>query len=315
MVITTLIFINRLFDRSAVDSRNVLATTRVLSFREATMFRSVVVLLAVIAVNAACSSDPVTPAPTPPATPAVTGVAISGFDAIRTGFFSNYTATATLSNGTTQDVTATATWTSSNLNVGSVAAGRLDGNAHGSVVITASYQSISTTKTVSVVQNFGGQWSGTYVLNVCDNSGSAAQAGWCQGRGVGSLYPFTLILTQGGNSQTEMSGTFGLGSLSGNVSGNVTGDGRLVIGGSYGVNVLATTARVEIGGFEARATSGDSLTGGWAMNLTIIGFAGNAYEQHLIRNANHLSAQALPRPVTATYTFRTFGELFEHLAR
>ncbi len=61
-------------------------------------------------------------------------------------------ATETFSDGSTKDVTSTATWTSSNPGVGTVSpAGVLSGNATGSVTATATIDGISGQTTVSVL--------------------------------------------------------------------------------------------------------------------------------------------------------------------
>ena len=62
------------------------------------------------------------------------------------------TATETFSDGSTKDVTSTATWTSSNPSVGTVSpAGVLSGTATGSTTVTATIDGISGQTTVSVV--------------------------------------------------------------------------------------------------------------------------------------------------------------------
>ena len=65
--------------------------------------------------------SPTTPTPPAPATPTVTAMAVSG-TAPAVGLTAQYTATATLSNGTTQNVTAQATWQSSTRPVATVLA-------------------------------------------------------------------------------------------------------------------------------------------------------------------------------------------------
>ena len=89
----------------------------------------VTVTVVLAALTAACGGSGSSPSPAAAATPTVTNLTIAGNDAIRTTFFATYEATATLSNGTTQVVTATAQWTSSNPPVASVdgtTAGRLN---------------------------------------------------------------------------------------------------------------------------------------------------------------------------------------------
>jgi hypothetical protein len=250
-------------------------------------------LIAAVAVSAslvACGSDSDNNgAPTPTTT--TTGLSITGQDAIRTGFFANYTATATLSNGTTQTVTPS--WTSSNPGIASVdTAGRVNGNAHGSVNLSASYQGLTASKNVNVVQNYGGTWTGTYRMNKCDQAGVFSQVRWCQELGgVGATLPFSLGLSQSGNNRDVIDGILALGSIAGNVSGSVSGDGRLVIGGTYSVTDEGITFNITIGGWDTRASPGDSMTGGWAQSLTATGAPGNAYQENQIVAVNHTSQQ------------------------
>ncbi len=271
------------------------------------------VLLGAAAVISGCGGDD-TPAAPSTATPTVNSFTISGNDAIRTGFFANYTATAQLSNGTTQSVTPT--WSSSNPSVGAVdSAGRLDGVAHGSINLAASYQGRSANKTVNVVHNYGGNWSGTYVIRACDQSGVFASIRWCQDLGsVGAVLPFSLALTQSGNGANEISGTVSHGGFAANTSGNVTGDGRLVIGGASNVTTEGVTFTIAVGGWDTRPAAGDSMSGGWAVNLSAIGTPGNAYQENQIVAVNHTSQQASISAAPDRYVL-SLGELFERLRR
>jgi len=96
---------------------------------------------------AGCNSDKSTPS-TP--TPTVSGVAVAG-TAPNVGLTSQFTATATLSSGTTQNVTSQATWQSSNPAIATVnAAGLVTGVAPGDVDITATYQSVAGRSRVTI---------------------------------------------------------------------------------------------------------------------------------------------------------------------
>ena len=82
---------------------------------------------------------------------AVTGLAITGPDAVLTGLSTSYTLTATSADGTTRTVTPA--WTSSNPAVASVgAAGLLGGRSHGSTTLTATYDGRSVFQTRSSSQ-------------------------------------------------------------------------------------------------------------------------------------------------------------------
>lgn len=99
----------------------------------------------------ACSSKSSTPTtPTAPAT--VTAVAVTG-SAPLVGLTSQLTATATLSNNTTQNVTSQASWQSSNTGIATVSsAGVVTGVAPGDVDITATYQSTAGRQRLTIAR-------------------------------------------------------------------------------------------------------------------------------------------------------------------
>jgi len=104
---------------------------------------SIVVGAVVLAAAAvACGS------PTAPAT--VKSVVVTG-SAPAVGSSSQFTATATMSNGTTLDVTSSSTWSSSDSTVATVSTtGTVTGVAEGSASIQATYLSVSGTDVVVV---------------------------------------------------------------------------------------------------------------------------------------------------------------------
>jgi Big-like domain-containing protein len=100
----------------------------------------VIVVAAMFAVACGSSTSPST----------VSSVAVTGA-VPAVGGTSQMVATATLSGGTTQDVTTQATWQSSNTAVATVnASGLATGIAAGSVQITATYQSVSGIDNVTI---------------------------------------------------------------------------------------------------------------------------------------------------------------------
>jgi len=116
------------------------------------------IALALAAGAAGCSGDststPTTPTPpvTTPATPAVTSVAVSGpamFTAA--GSTAQFTAVATLSNGTTEDRSASAVWTSQNTSVATVtSAGVVTALGDGDTGIVASIGAVQGRRDVAV---------------------------------------------------------------------------------------------------------------------------------------------------------------------
>jgi hypothetical protein len=214
--------------------------------------------------------------PSVPATPTLSSLSIGGEPAIRTGTSGDYTATATLSNGTSQVVTAT--WTSGDSAVATVdASGRVTGVTHGTVILTASYQGMTASRSIGVVNNYAGSWSGAVELRSCDQSGAFAASEWCESFGVGTRRPVGLVLTQTGSDRSQVSGTISLGSIGGAVSGSVTSEGHLNIGGTFGVTLEGLTINFTVGGWDTSLGSPNEMTGHWALNQTAPGYAGNAY--------------------------------------
>jgi hypothetical protein len=249
---------------------------------------SVIVLIVLIALTAGCGGSDSSPTAPTPAAPTVTGLTVSGLDAIRTGFFFTFTAQATMSDGSSQTVTPA--WSSSNPEIATVASnGDVSALVNGTSTITATYQGRTGSKAVRAVSNFGGTWSGTYRITKCDQA--AAFAGWCSGiGGVGAVLPLALSLSQGGTARDQISGTISLGSISGNVSGNVTGDGRLNIGGTFTNAISGTVFVVTIGGWDTRLSGASGMSGGWAQSIRANGFSGSAYQENTLVSMNHTSA-------------------------
>ena len=96
-------------------------------------------------------STPTTPAPS---TPIVSSVTVTGPSSpARMGDSAQFTATAVMSNGTTQAVTSQATWQSSNTSVATVSnGGMVAAVGVGGSDIRATYQSVSGSASITVVQ-------------------------------------------------------------------------------------------------------------------------------------------------------------------
>ena len=162
-------------------------------------------------------SPPSTAAPsavvTTPSAPTVVSVAVSG-SAPLAGASTQFSATATLSDGTTQSVTNAASWSSSNSSVASVSAiGAVTGVAAGDADITATYQTISGKARVTVVRPTPGTFtiSGTLrdgtsggilpnvLVQVTDNTGTtrAARSDASAGYAISGVSsgPVTLTVT------------------------------------------------------------------------------------------------------------------------
>lgn len=113
-----------------------------------------VALLLVLGVSARCGGSPSNP--TPPTTttssvPSVTSVGVSGGGQPTPGQTAQFTATANLSDGTTQNVTQQAMWESSNPAVATVSSsGLVSFVAAGDVDIRATYRSVTGSTRITV---------------------------------------------------------------------------------------------------------------------------------------------------------------------
>lgn len=108
------------------------------------------VIAAIVLTSAACSSNSSSSTPTSPSGGTVSQVAVTG-NAPNVGLTAQFTATATLSSGATQNVTSQATWQSSNTAIATVNnAGVVTGVAAGDVDITATYQSVAGRSRVTI---------------------------------------------------------------------------------------------------------------------------------------------------------------------
>lgn len=100
-------------------------------------------LIGLAASSFACSKSATSPT-------TVGSVAVTG-TAPALGATAQFTAMATMSDGTTQDVTSQATWTSSNAGDATVSStGLVTGVAAGSVAIQATYLSITGTDQIAI---------------------------------------------------------------------------------------------------------------------------------------------------------------------
>jgi hypothetical protein len=110
--------------------------------------------------------------------------------------------------------------------------------------------------------NAAGNWSGRYVVERCDGTGSVQDLFCSANRGlypVGTSLPIDLALTQNGSS---VSGTAHFGQVSGPVSGAVSSGGTLTLQGtaaSAGLTITITNWNTPI--------NGNSITGGIGFNV------------------------------------------------
>jgi Abnormal spindle-like microcephaly-assoc'd, ASPM-SPD-2-Hydin/CARDB len=173
----------------------------------------------------------------------------------------------------------TASWTS-----GTIAAGASQdvsvrfqpttaGSYSGTVTVNGDQTSGSNTIAISgnaSAPTFQGTWSGRYVVERCDGTGSV-QDYFCSARGSypsGTDLPVSMTLTQNG---TSISGTLSLGQVTGVVTGIVAGGSTLVLQGTVRSGQTSAT----LSGWSTTA-SGSSMAGNFSYDAAFTGIPGVA---------------------------------------
>jgi hypothetical protein len=156
-------------------------------------------LVVTLAVSWSCSSSSSSTTSPSPAT--VSSVAVSGIASLSNiGQTVQLTATATFSDGTTQNVTATATWQSSNSSVATVSSGGLvTAVTSGTVTMTATFQGKAGTATVPI--SITSSSRNTMSATIDGTSWVAITVSAAKG-GVTSSLPSGVLSVGGANSFT-----------------------------------------------------------------------------------------------------------------
>lgn len=118
---------------------------------------------------------------------------------------------------------------------------------------------------------FSGRWSGTYIIDRCDGTGSVQDLLCGASRGAfptGTSLPMTLDLTQNG---ATVSGTLSLGQITGVVNGAVRSSGLLTLSGI----ARSGTATATLTYWDTRA-SGGVMDGFFTFNATYANIPGIA---------------------------------------
>jgi hypothetical protein len=240
--------------------------------------------LALVILAMACGSKN----PSTPTGPTVTGLAITGPDAVLTGVSTGYNVTARLADGTSRAVTPT--WSSSNPEVATVdSAGELEGRTHGSTTLTAASEGQTVSKTVHVVNNYGGTWEGRFTVKGCD----ATPPGVCAAQEVDFFdFDITLQISQTGTDQSDINAMLKLPSFfegRANVRGRVSADGRLNLTGTSDLtdDRGTTWATFTVGAWDTTLTNG-AMTGRWAQRINTVRPASTEYTENELVTMNRI---------------------------
>jgi len=212
---------------------------------------------------AACGSESATTAPTP----TTSSIAVTVASPLKMGATTQATASASLSNGQTEAITSG--WKSDAPTVATVTdAGTVSAVSNGRAtiyVISAGHQG---QQLIRVVPDFQGQWTGLLRVTSCSAVGVFAQLEFCKGIPLGSTSPFTLTVTQAGES---VSGRPSYGPIVFQpFSVSIEGDGAAAFSTTY----VATTSPLRIdAAWQVNSTVLGSLTG--AVTETVRAAGGN----------------------------------------
>ena len=260
------------------------------------MRRDVLTLCVAFLIVTTCAchggSTPAAPTGTAPP-PTVDALAItSGVSTLRSGFFADFTLTATLSDRTTQIVRGE--WRTSDSSVATVDAnGRLTAVTHGSVALTAAYQGRTANRNVRIIYDYGGHWDGTFVARTCDQTGIFLASHYCQNLGADTPR-FALELTQTGENLDEIGGMMSLRGLIGAVSGSVTSDDRLILNASYVAVSDGLTLQVGVPTWLTAPSGGAVMTGSFVETLgAMSGASGRSTQTNDIVTATRKASGAL----------------------
>jgi hypothetical protein len=136
---------------------------------------------------------------------------------------------------------------------------------------TAGSNTIGISGSAVPANTAAGTWSGHYVIERCDGTGSTQDLFCSATRGAyptGSSLPMRLTLTQSGGSVT---GTLSLGQVTGSVIGSISGTGDLTLSGT--VSASGTAGRLT--SWTTRVT-GNHMSGNFGFDASFTGTPGVA---------------------------------------
>ena len=235
--------------------------------------------------------------PNAPTTPQSVTVNSSS-DLLFLGASETFTATASMPNGGSQSVT-TGQWGSDAPSIASVEAtsGRVSGVGSGMATIFVDYQGRRGTKLIRVLPNYQGTWSGSYFVRTCSHAGDFARFNFCSNFPENRVLPTNMNLTQ---DRDRVQGRFFLGTLGGDGSGPVQGNGELRLSGA----VQDPAATIEVS-WTLNSTGAGRITGSLSFLWRATGLSGDMRVSAEVRDLNRTSSivsSAAPRSLTGAGT-------------
>jgi hypothetical protein len=203
----------------------------------------------------------------------VTGLAItSTTDLLKIAQSETFTLTATMSDGGTRPVTGT--WRSESSAVANVDTnGRVTGVGSGETAISAEANGArATPRTIRVLPDYQGRWSGDWRLAGCTPDGDWARSDICRELPVDTLLPFGLTLTQ---NRDTAAGTVTLDDVAGPVQGSIRLPGQLGVGGMFAITDQGITIDATVTDWETTTIDNQRMTGRFALVFRAAGLQGS----------------------------------------
>jgi hypothetical protein len=238
-----------------------------------------VLFTSVVAAGGCGGSDsPSAPSPT------VQSITVtSSSDLLHVGATETFTASATLSDGSTHAVTG-GVWGGDAPFVASVEAGtgRVTGVGSGMVTIFVDAEGRRGTKLVRGLPNYQGTWSGSYYVTGCSQTGAFALADICRDTfSVNRVLPISMINTQ---SRDAVNGQFALGTIAGSGTGPIQTNGELTFAGTARSGDLSLDTA-----WSMQSAQAGRITGSGSFIVRFAGLSGEARVNVTVRDLNRTS--------------------------
>jgi len=254
-----------------------------------------------------CKKSPTTPDVPVPTTQSIT--VTSSSDLLHIGTSEVFTATATMSDGSSKAVTG-GVWGGDNTNVATVEAstGKVTIVGSGMVSIFVDYQGKRGSIVIRGLPNYQGTWTGSYRITSCTCTGDFRAVNFCNNFPVNKVFPTDLNLTQDDDS---VQGNFHLGTLVANTNGPIQTDGQLLLSGY--IHEAPVTIDVS---WRMQSKNPGQITGSLTQLWRMTGYSGDARIKANIRNLNRTSTVAITSiPITPLMPNPTLKDMIRALTR
>lgn len=171
--------------------------------------------------------------------------------------------------------------------------GAVTGVATGKVTIWAQNSAGRTTRLLSVIPSYNGEWTGSYSVNGCQATGDFAEIDFCEMFYAGEILNMGFGLTQ---SRDQVTGSFSLGDLTGALSASTVNgtDGSLPLTGS---STTADGLVIQVQNLRATSPSPGTMKGPFDQVWALPGAAGTGRLVCEIRDVTRTSGAPTVRYV------------------